>query len=96
MRKHFANQSDYNLRTNVFLIQPTDIKIKYRTNLAPDQWPEMPRSTQVIEMMPGLTFSLDEEVCKDFQYLSMFAAWHAGSIKKTSYLKYRPAYNIPI
>lgn len=26
----------------------------------------------------------------------MFAAWHASSIKKTSYLKYRPAYNIPV
>ena len=33
---------------------------------------------------------------KDVQYLSKFFAWHSSSVKKTAYLKYRPAYNIPV
>ena len=34
MSKHNASKQDYNY-SSVFLIQPTDIAIKYRTNLAP-------------------------------------------------------------
>ena len=33
---------------------------------------------------------------KDVQFLSKFFAWHASSMNKTSYLKYRPAYNVPV
>jgi len=33
---------------------------------------------------------------KDLQYLTKFFAWHANSITKTGYLKFRPAYNCPI
>ena len=34
MRKHNASKQDFNF-SSVFLIQPTDISIKFRTNLAP-------------------------------------------------------------
>ena len=40
--------------------------------------------------------SSDGEVLKDVQFLSKFFAWHASSMNKTSYLKYRPAYNVPV
>ena len=36
MRKHNASKQDFNF-SSVFLIQPTDISIKFRTNLAPQQ-----------------------------------------------------------
>ena len=39
---------------------------------------------------------MDEEVLKDIQFLSKFFAWHASSVNKTGYLKYRPAYNVPV
>lgn len=40
--------------------------------------------------------TIDEEVYKDVQYLTKFLAWHANSVNKISYLKYRPAYNCSV
>ena len=94
MSKHSANKQDYN-HSNVFLMQPTDISCKFRTNLAPQLQAGIPVSTTAFELS-DVTLSLDEEVLKDIQFLSKFFAWHANSINKTSYQKLRPAYNIPV
>lgn len=79
----------------MFLVQPCDISIKWRTNLAPKLRPEIPHSTTCIEIS-DITLSIDEEVYKDIQYLTKFLAWHSSSVHKTSYLKFRPAYNTPV
>ena len=94
MRKHNSNKQDYNY-SSVFLVQPCDLTVKFRTNLAPSQRPEIPISTNAIEIS-AITLSVDEEVLKDIQFLSKFFAWHASSVNKTGYLKYRPAYNVPV
>ena len=41
MRKHNSNKQDYNY-SSVFLVQPCDLTIKFRTNLAPNQRPDIP------------------------------------------------------
>jgi hypothetical protein len=57
--------------------------------------PEMPESTTVWESSE-IVVSIDEEIYKDFQYLTKFFAWHGQSVQKMGYLKYRPAYNCPV
>ena len=63
MSKHNASKQELNL-SNVFLIQPTDISVKFRTNLAPHQQTQIPDDTTAIEIS-NVTLSLDEEVLKD-------------------------------
>lgn len=60
--------------------------------MAPHLRPELPESTTVWESSE-ITLTLDEEIYKDVQYLSKFFAWHANSVQKTGYLKFRPPYN---
>lgn len=69
--------------------------MKFRTNLAPQSQLHIPVSTTSIEVS-DVTLSLDEEVLKDIQLVSKFFAWHAMSINKQGYMKYRPAYNVPV
>jgi hypothetical protein len=94
LRKHNASKQDFNY-SSVFLIQPCDLTIKFRTNLAPKQRPEIPVNTTAIEIS-DITLSIDEEVIKDIQSLTKFFAWQSTNTSKISYMKYRPAYNIPV
>lgn len=100
MRKHFNNKQEGgsagNMGGGVFLVQPCNWSVKFRTNLAPASRTEIPQNTTVWDSTE-LTLTLDEEVYKDLQYLTKFFAWHANSVtKKTGYLKFRPAYNCPV
>ena len=95
MSKHNASKQDLLNYSSVFLMQPTDMSIKFRTNLAPSQQTSIPIDTTAIEVS-DVTLSIDEEVLKDIQFVTKFFSWHSMSINKTGYLKYRPAYNIPI
>jgi hypothetical protein len=63
----------------VFLVQPCNFSLKFRTNLAPSMRPEMPESTTVWESSE-ITVTIDEEVYKDVHYLTKFFAWHANSV----------------
>ena len=97
MSKHFQDkqEADYAGNLNsVFLIQPCEFHIKFRTNLAPADSPKIPISTTVWENQ-DINITIDEEVYKDFQYLSKLFAWHNNSIKK-KFLKFRPPYNLQV
>jgi len=72
--------------------------MKMRTNLDPVKFPDMPRVTYSLDLSE-LTLSLDEQIYKDAAHLVKFFAWHNNSAKKPpgqSYLKFRPAYNLPV
>jgi len=79
----------------VFIIQPCDIAIKFRSNLAPNERPEIPTSTTAMDIS-DITVSMDQDVYKDIQYLGKFFSWHAVSKQKTAYLKYRPSYTTSV
>jgi hypothetical protein len=94
MRKHYNSKREF-ANQNMLLVQPCNWSFKFRTNLAPHLRPEIPEATTVWESSE-ITVTIDEEVYKDLQYLTKFFAWHANSVNKISYLKYRPAYNCSV
>lgn len=63
LMNHHNKKHDYT-HNSVFLIQPCDLTLKFRTNLAPHLRPEIPESTIALETNEIL-LSLDEEVYKD-------------------------------
>jgi len=73
MRQHHTHKQDFQSQ-GVFLIQPCNWSFKFRTNLAPAMRPEIPKSTTVWESSE-IVVSIDEEIYKDFQYLTKFFAW---------------------
>ena len=79
---------------SVFLIQPFDLRARFRKNLAPEEG-DVPRSTTAIDLS-GLSVTIDEEIYKDLQYLTKFFSWHSKVIEHKKHFKFRPAFNVPV
>lgn len=90
------HQFQQNLSTNsVYLLQPCDIRIRFRKNLSPSTIIDIPRSTTALEIS-SLIVNVDDEMYKDVQYLSKFFSWHSKAVKNNKNFKFRPPYNVPV
>ena len=89
--QHYQNQMSNN---NIFVIQPCDIRIRFRKNLSPSSVIEVPRSTISFDVS-SLLLTVDEEMYKDIQYMMKFFSWHQKAFKENKHFKFRPAYNVP-
>lgn len=95
--KHKYNQYLQNNNQNqVYMIQPFNFTIKFRSNLNQKLQPLIPLSTKNIDISQ-LLVTIDEEIYKDIQYLMKFWSWHSTAVKKQmGHFKYRPAFNVPV
>ena len=80
---------------SVFMIQPCDLRVRFRKNLSPTTITEIPRSTTALDIS-GLNITIDEEVYKDLQYLSKFFSWHSKVTEYKKHFKFRPPYNLSV
>eukprot|EP00347_Sterkiella_histriomuscorum_P015009 403358661 len=95
LRKKYQQFQQKLISSSCFLIQPCDLKFRFRKNLSPQTILEVPKSTTAIEIS-GLQLQLDEEVYKDVQYLLKFFSWHQRGGTENKHFKFRPSYNIQV
>ena len=94
-RKYHQYQQNYN-QNQVYIIQPFNLTVKWRTNLNQKVQPYIPHSTDNYEISQ-LLITIDEEIYKDIQYLMKFWSWHSTAVKKQiGHLQFRPAFNEPV